>query len=120
MSGQALKDLIRGYAYVFEISESEQVDTEEPVSELENPDDVEILAPSEDSPTFCVIDSGMQEQHILLAPAVKPAYSKNYVPYETTTADSAPDGGHGTKVAGAILFEIVSIGKHLSAALFFD
>jgi hypothetical protein len=104
MSGQALKDLIRGYAYVFEISESEQVDTEEPVSELENPDNIEILTPSEDSPTFCVIDSGIQEQHILLAPAVRTAYSKNYVPYEITTADSVPDGGHGTKVAGAILF----------------
>lgn len=104
MSGQALKDLIRGYAYVFEITESETIDTEEPASDFDYPDDMEILVPDQDSPTVCVIDSGIQEQHILLAPAVLTAYSKNYVPYENTTADGAPDGGHGTKVAGGILF----------------
>ncbi|MCE7069056.1 S8 family peptidase [Dyadobacter sp. CY327] len=104
MSGRALKDLIRGYAYVFEISESEQVEIEQSSSELANLNDIEILEPSEDSPTFCVIDSGMQEQHILLSAAIKTASSKNYVPYEDTTADSVPNGGHGTKVAGAILY----------------
>ncbi|HTE24129.1 S8 family peptidase [Flavitalea sp.] len=104
MSGQALKDLIRGYAYIFEISESDQVDGGEPVSEFDNPEDIEILRPEDNSPTICVIDSGLQEQHILLAPAVLSAYSRNYVPYENTTSDQVTDGGHGTKVAGAILF----------------
>lgn len=104
LSGQALKDLIRGYAYVFEISECDEVDVNEPVSDLDNPNDIEILRPDDNSPTVCVIDSGLQEQHILLAPAVLSAYSKNYVPYENTTSDQVSDGGHGTKVAGAILF----------------
>jgi hypothetical protein len=104
MSGQALKDLIRGYPYVFEINETEQIDNEQHIRELENPDDVEIITPSDDSPTICVIDSGMQEQHILLAPAIIPTYSRNYVPNENTTSDQVLGGGHGTKVAGAILF----------------
>jgi hypothetical protein len=104
MPGQALKDLIRGYPYVFEISESEQIENEQNIRELEIPGDVEIVPPSNDSPTICVIDSGMQEQHILLSPAVIPAYSRNYVPNESTTSDQVRDGGHGTKVAGAILY----------------
>ena len=104
MSGQALKDLIRGYAYVFEISESEQVNAEEPISEFNNNDDIEIISPTVDSPTICVIDSGLQEHHILLAPAILTAHSRNYVSYENTTSDQVTNGGHGTKVAGAILF----------------
>lgn len=104
MSGQALKDLIRGYPYVFEICESEQVDIEKNIRELDDIGDIEIITPEEDAPTVCVIDSGMQEQHLLLTSAILPAYSKNYVPYENTTSDQVSDGGHGTKVAGAILF----------------
>ncbi|MEO6721535.1 MAG: S8 family peptidase [Ferruginibacter sp.] len=104
VSGQALKDLIVTYPFVFEVSESEQIDADPTVSELADDGDIEILVPSVDSPTVCVIDSGMQEQHILLAPAVLPQYSKNYVPYENTMYDQVINGGHGTKVAGAILF----------------
>jgi hypothetical protein len=104
MSGQALKDLIRGYAYVFEISESDHVDAEDVISEIDNLADVEIVEPKPGSPIICVIDSGLQEQHILLAPAILTEYSKNYVPNEDTTADGVPSGGHGTKVAGAILY----------------
>ncbi|POY36269.1 peptidase S8 [Solitalea longa] len=104
MSGQALKDLILGYAYVFEIIESEQIEADEPINDIGNQEDIEILKPSNNSPTVCVIDSGIQEQHLLLAPAIATAYSKNYVPYEDTTSDQVTNGGHGTKVAGAILF----------------
>lgn len=104
LSGQALKDLIRGYAYIFEITEREQTDSEVRVDALDLPDTVEIIAPEANSPTVCVIDSGMQEGHRLIAPAVLNAYSKNYVPYENTTADGVAGGGHGTKVAGAVLF----------------
>ena len=104
MSGQALKDLIRGYAYVFEINESDHVDADEVVNEIDNLGDIEIIGPKPEAPIICVIDSGLQEQHVLLAPTILNEYSKNYVPDEDTTADRVPDGGHGTKVAGAILF----------------
>ena len=103
INGQGLKDLIRGYAYIFEITESDQIYVEEPVIEF-NDGGVEIIAPEDNSPVICVIDSGIQEQHVLLSPAILSQYSKNYVPGETTTADTVGDGGHGTKVAGGILF----------------
>ncbi len=104
INGQALKDLVRGYAYIFEIAESDTVHADEPVSDLFGSADIEIVAPSDNSPVFCVIDSGMQEEHILLSSAILKQYSKNYVPHETTTADNVPNGGHGTKVGGAILY----------------
>jgi len=103
MNGQALKDLIRGYAYIFEITESDHIHIEEPVIDFNN-NEIEIVVPEENSPVICVIDSGIQEQHLLLEPAVLSQYSKNYVPGETTTADIVRDGGHGTKIAGGILF----------------
>lgn len=114
MSGQALKDLIKGYAYVFEITEAEELSVIEKAEEIEGIDEIEIIAPDAESPTFCVIDSGMQEQHILLAPAVLSQYSKNYVPYENTTSDQVKNGGHGTMVAGGIIFgsEIPSTGTY--------
>ncbi len=104
LSGQALKDFIRGYPYVFEIAESEQIVSEIQVTELPEDQEIEVLPPPDNAPTFCVIDSGVREEHILLAPAVLSQYSKNYVPNENTTADEVANGGHGTKVAGAILY----------------
>jgi hypothetical protein len=103
MHGKALKDLIRNYAYVFEITESEQVQIEEPATDFAF-QAVTIITPDENSPVICVIDSGIQEKHVFLEPAILANYSKNYVPGEETTADHVQDGGHGTKVAGSILF----------------
>jgi hypothetical protein len=104
ISGQTLKDLVRGYAYIFEIVEADKVNLEETATEFINNNEIEILPPSEGSPVFCIIDSGIQEQHVLLASSILTQYSKNYVPNENTTSDLVSQGGHGTKVAGAILF----------------
>jgi hypothetical protein len=103
MNGKALKDLIRNYAYVFEISESEQMQIEEAGTDFEF-QSVEIIKPEENSPLICVIDSGIQEKHKILEPAILGELSRNYVPGEETTADHVKNGGHGTKVAGSILF----------------
>ena len=49
------------------------------------------------------IDSGIQEEHILLAPAVDEPSSHCFLPAPTTSSDIAdyvPSGGHGTRVAG--------------------
>lgn len=114
LSGQALKDLVIGYPYVFEICESELIDPVEEVAEMEGLEDIDIIAPTNDSPTVCIIDSGIQEKHLMLESSVLPAYSQNYVPYEDTTTDLVASGGHGTKVAGAVLFgnEIPSQGTY--------
>ncbi|WP_342330785.1 S8 family peptidase [Pedobacter sp. FW305-3-2-15-E-R2A2] len=104
LSGRALKDIVLNYPYVFEIAEhceiERQVLTHEDFGEI----DCTILAPSIDSPNLCIIDSGIQQNHILLEPAILPDRSINFVPHETTVADQVPNGGHGTKVAGAVLY----------------
>lgn len=114
MSGQALKDLIDGYAYLFEVTESENINEVEDINELNENDGLEILPPPENAPVICVIDSGIQEGHILLAPAIRQGTSINYVLEENTTADQVANGGHGTKVAGGILFgnEIPTTGQY--------
>lgn len=118
MSGQAFKDFLRAYPYVFEISESEVVEMEKGHDEEDIQfDQIEISAPSPDSPVVCIIDSGIQEKHILLEPAILDDLSINYVEGEETTSDMVAKGGHGTKVAGAVLYgdEIPETGIHTTS-----
>ncbi|MEJ5993223.1 S8 family peptidase [Pedobacter sp. Du54] len=118
MTGQGFKDFLRAYPYVFEISESEVVQMEKGHDE-ENIefDHIEISAPGPDSPVVCIIDSGLQEKHILLEPAILDGLSINYVETEQTTSDLVAKGGHGTKVAGAVLYgeEIPDSGSHATS-----
>ncbi|CAM4433792.1 hypothetical protein SAMN06265348_1331 [Pedobacter westerhofensis] len=118
MTGQAFKDFLRAYPYVFEISDSEVVQMEKGHDE-ENIefDHIEISAPGPDSPVVCIIDSGLQEKHILLEPAILDGLSINYVETEQTTSDLVAKGGHGTKVAGAVLYgeEIPDSGSHATS-----
>jgi len=104
MNGQALKDLVLNYPYVFEVTEYadiEDIEGEEGESEL----DLNLIAPVPSSPKVCVIDSGIQENHKLLSKAVLNSLSVSFVPGEhDTTSDQVRNGGHGTKVAGAVLF----------------
>ncbi|MBJ6107652.1 S8 family peptidase [Hymenobacter sp. BT523] len=67
---------------------------------------VTVVPPSPNAPRVCVIDSGMQTRHPLLGAAVEHSASRNYVPGESATAvaDLVRTGGHGTRVAGAVLY----------------
>jgi hypothetical protein len=104
ISGRSLKDIVLNYPYVFEIAEhcemESQVLTHEDFGEL----DCTILPPNDGSPKICIIDSGIQQNHLLLEPAIIADRSINFVPSENTVADMVPNGGHGTKVAGAVLY----------------
>ena len=53
------------------------------------------------------------ENHRYLSASIKPAESKSYINGDASTADNVQGGGHGTKVAGAILYP-----KGISAAQF--
>ena len=107
LSGKAMKDLALNYQYLFYLSESEQIESFEQ-NEIENnlPDNssLQLIAPLSNAPKVCVIDSGIQESHRLLDLAIDIASSKSYVPNDNSTADYVPNGGHGTKVAGVILY----------------
>ena len=64
------------------------------------------IAPDADAPAVCVIDSGIQEGHLLLQPAIDQTSSHCFLPGKTATdvGDFVAGGGHGTRVAGAVLY----------------
>lgn len=104
ISGKGLKDLVVNYPFVFEVSELLHVQGVEG-NEVEITDlDIEILPPDNDAVEVGVIDSGIMEGHKLLSGAINSSKSRSYLADNTSTADQVGGGGHGTRVAGAILF----------------
>lgn len=104
ISGKGLKDIVLNYQYLFEVSEAnplvvQETDTNE-IDEV-NP---ELVAPPEGAPRVCIIDSGIQEEHRLLSLAIDAPRSFSFIDGDTSTADVVTTGGHGTKVAGAVLY----------------
>lgn len=104
ISGKGLKDIVLNYQYAFEVVAYDPLDLEEPPTEGAMEIDPNLIPPQEHFPKICVIDSGIQEGHRLLSPAIDSTRSRSFVDGDTNTADVAGNGGHGTKVAGAILF----------------
>jgi hypothetical protein len=107
ISGKGLKDIVANYPYVFEVSELDQISeplTERTVEATSQPS-FTLEPPSPLAPKVCVIDSGIQESHRLLHVALDSANSRSWVPGETDQrVDRVPGGGHGTRVAGAVLY----------------
>lgn len=108
ISGRGLKDLVLNHPYVFEVAEPD--DIELPQSHARQLRDIQtrltINPPAPNAPAVCVIDSGIQESHILLERAIDKSTSRCFLPNtaETDVADYVPSGGHGTRVAGAVLY----------------
>ncbi|WP_013320642.1 S8 family peptidase [Gloeothece verrucosa] len=107
ISGKGLKDLVSNYPYIFEVSEPDEflemiqrqglADAASPSFQLDPPD--------KNAPKVCIIDSGIQERHCLLRAAIDENNSRSWVPGEVNiTADYVKNGGHGTRVAGAVLY----------------
>jgi hypothetical protein len=68
-----------------------------------------INAPENGSPIICVIDSGVQENHKYLEPAILKSDSECFgLPASANVNDEygsgGATGGHGTRVAGAVLY----------------
>lgn len=107
ISGKGLKDLVLNFPYIFDVSEPDEFSEflqKEGLSETDEPSFV-LEAPELNAPKICVIDSGIQERHPLLKVAIDKENSCSWVPGETEqTADYVTNGGHGTRVAGAILY----------------
>lgn len=104
ITGKGFKDLVFNYPFVFEVSETDEVVGVN--SEIEEVDKVEfeVVAPDLTSPEVGVIDSGIMEGHRFLSSAIIGANSKCYIDGDNSTADHVRNGGHGTRVAGAILY----------------
>jgi len=108
ISGKGLKDFVLNYPYVFEVLEPEDIDLGEgALAPTIVPDlQVQPTAPDAEAPSVCVIDSGIQHGHVFLQPAIDDATAFCFVPGKAPTdiADHVQPGGHGTRVAGAILY----------------
>lgn len=108
MSGKGMKDLILNHPYIFEVVEPDEFAYQNPPAATLPIEtlDFEILPPDKTAPRVCVIDSGIQEEHKLLKPAIDSELSRCFIPEKSPTdvADYVKDGGHGTRVAGAVLY----------------
>jgi len=116
--GKGLRDLVLNYTYIFEVVEPEDVELpQRAASPPKSPGpDVTLLPPSADAPSVCVIDSGIQEEHVLLQPAIDNDASHCFLPGHQIDdiGDYVPPGGHGTRVAGAVLYgeSVPKSGQH--------
>jgi Subtilase family len=107
ISGKGLRDLVLNFPYVFDVSLPDEVG-----DDLSGETELEEIAisftlepPGQDAPKVCVIDSGIEDKHPLLQSAIIKNDSRSWVPNETgLTADLVENGGHGTRVAGAVLY----------------
>ena len=105
--GQGLRDIVLSYPFLFEVAEPEDIETPQQVQrDLDALQaSVRLLPPGDGAPAVCVIDSGIQEEHLCLAPGVDQATSHCFLPGvgDGDVADYVRPGGHGTRVAGAVL-----------------
>lgn len=105
LSGKCLRDLAYNFAHVFEIESVEDICIEKSAElPFNSNNDINIIAPNPDAPIIAVIDSGIQEGHKYLEPAIIGNDSLCLVKGTSSVADEVIDGGHGTRVAGAILY----------------
>jgi hypothetical protein len=108
ISGKGLKDFVLNYPYIFEVVEPEDIAL--PQNQGQHVEHaapaVAPVAPEADAPAVCIIDSGIQEAHVLLQPGIDQGASHCFLPGQAATAvaDEVAPGGHGTRVAGAVLF----------------
>ena len=110
MRGEGFTDLILNHPRIFEVVETEATESVEIIADDSDEDPTpppppEIEPPPPDAPLVCIIDSGIQEEHLLLREAIAADRSICFLPgYGVDdTADEFP-GGHGTRVAGAVLY----------------
>lgn len=107
MSGRGFRDLVGNFPHLFEVAFPEDIRFLPGSPEAEGTDgELEIQAPSNAAASVCVIDSGIQEGHRWLAPAIDAATSRCFLPDHKPddVADYVWPRGHGTRVAGAVLY----------------
>ena len=107
ISGKGLRDLVLNFPYIFDVCEYEDIDLlpANPDAGGDDRDGFELEPPEPNAPRVCVIDSGIQERHPLLRGVIDEPNSRSWVPGELDqTADYVSNGGHGTRVAGAVIY----------------
>ena len=107
-TGKGLRDLVLNYPFLFEVVEPDDISlpqtSRDSVAKAKNK--VTLVPPPANAPAVCIIDSGLQEGHYLLEPAIDRDASFCFLPgvSPADVADYVKPGGHGTRVAGAVLY----------------
>lgn len=105
INGKCLIDLVMNFPYIFEACESEEINIGTTASNYASSEEnVTILPPESSDPIVCVLDSGIQEEHKYLSSAIVQDNSISLIPNNQETSDEVSGGGHGTRVAGAVLY----------------
>jgi len=108
LPARGLRDLLLNHPYIFEAVEPEDIELpQRHARQLEEiGTQLTLNSPAADAPRVCVIDSGIQEEHVLLDPAIEKDRSYCFLPgvSHSDVADYVTNGGHGTRVAGAVLY----------------
>jgi len=118
MTGKGFKDLVQNFPNVFEVTEPDDLpNVDAAAGDTPTAKQFELLPPLGDAPAVCVIDSGIQEAHVLLRTAIDSASSRSFLPGVADVADHVSPAGHGTRVAGAVLYprEIPAAGTSSAA-----
>ncbi len=106
ISGQGLRDLAENFGYIFEITLPDAHESEKVSQNVdERPrTNIELIPPPEEAPIICIMDSGIQEGHKYLQPSIRESDSLCLLKDTDEISDLVQNGGHGTRVAGAVLF----------------
>ncbi|MHB8076564.1 S8 family peptidase [Desulfosporosinus fructosivorans] len=107
LNGKGLRDFVLNFPYLFDVAEVDELEfvySELAATSEEVLEPLKLEPPDTDAPRVCVIDSGIQERHPLLKDAIEQHDSKSWINTETDVADYVHQGGHGTRVAGAVLY----------------
>jgi hypothetical protein len=107
MNGVGFRDVILNFAHLFEVALPPELQQSPAESHGRQVQPILIVrAPTNGAPTVCVIDSGIEEGHRWLEPAIDSDTSRCFLPgvAPDDVADYVSPQGHGTRVAGAILY----------------
>ena len=106
MNGAGFRDVILNFAHLFDVVLPPELQ-HDPTERAAHQDEPQLVVhpPAESAPVVCVIDSGIQEGHQWLEPAIDSATSRCFLPGVAAddVADYVGPQGHGTRVAGAVL-----------------
>lgn len=111
INGNGLRDLVQNFGYIFEVTESAEIVMETATGTVSQIDEnLTFDPPIAGSPVVCIIDSGIQENHRYLAPAILTQDSDCLISNEAHVVNDeygrdSDTGGHGTRVAGAVLYQ---------------
>jgi|APEBP8051073178_1049388.scaffolds.fasta_scaffold01816_7 subtilisin family serine protease len=104
INGAGLRDIVFNYQHLFEVKLDSPYSVAKNAVAIEDDYQPDLIPPIDTHSVVCVIDSGIQEGHRLILPAIIEADSRSYVNGDDSVSDFVKSSGHGTHVAGVVLY----------------